>query len=65
VTCRLCGRSGPDVRTGLACYADDGRFERIERCVDHQSCRTATEAAGREWPLIDITTPTRRREARS
>jgi hypothetical protein len=55
LVCDLCGSSSLDVRTGLACYADDGRFERIDRCVDHQACRERVEADGREWELIDIT----------
>lgn len=53
--CDLCGDESIDVRSGLACYADDGRFERIDRCVDHQACRDRLEALGDDWPLIDIT----------
>ena len=56
-TCDLCGIESHDVKTGLACYADDGRFERIERCTDHQACRERVEAEGLEWPLVDITNP--------
>ena len=54
-TCELCGTESRDVRSGLACYADDGRFERIERCVDHQECRDRVEATGEPWPLVDLT----------
>lgn len=54
-TCELCGMASLDVRSGLACYAEDGRFERIERCIDHQACRDRVEAAGEVWALVDIT----------
>jgi hypothetical protein len=54
--CDLCFREGIDVHTGLACFRDDGRFERIDRCDDHQACRDRLEATGAEWPLSDITT---------
>ena len=60
MTCDLCGENDPRgafVRSGLACYADDGRFERIDRCVDHAACRRRVEEAGEPWPLIDITDP--------
>ena len=60
--CQLCEREGYDVCSTLACYADDGRFERIDRCTDHQACRERVEASGETWPLIDITNP-RWREA--
>jgi hypothetical protein len=53
--CALCSHSGTDVRPGLACYAEDGRFERVDRCIDHQACRERVESDGEEWPLIDIT----------
>jgi hypothetical protein len=56
-TCELCGLTGPTVRASLACYADDGRFERIDRCTDHQACRERVESAGLVWELIDITNP--------
>lgn len=52
--CDICGLEDRDVRSGLACYASDGRFERVDRCMDHQSCRRRVEA-DREWPLLDIT----------
>lgn len=56
MTCQLCGLTDPrSVRSGLACYADDGRFERLDRCVDHQSCRDRLEASGEDWPLSDLT----------
>jgi hypothetical protein len=55
LTCELCGLESDAVRPGLACYADDGRFERIDRCTDHQACRDRLEADRDEWPLIDIT----------
>ena len=55
MTCELCGIESSNVRSGLACYADDGRFERMDRCVDHQACRDRVEAAGEEWPLSDMT----------
>ena len=55
MTCDLCGIESPAVRSGLACYSDDGRFERIDRCTDHQACRDRVEASGQEWPLSDIT----------
>jgi len=56
VTCELCGFTDPrDVRSGLACYADDGRFERIDRCTDHQACRDRVEASGEPWLLLDLT----------
>lgn len=55
MTCDLCGLENRNVRSGLACYSDDGRFERIDRCMDHQACRDRVEASGREWPLSDIT----------
>jgi hypothetical protein len=55
LVCELCGVTDRDVRAGLACYADDGRFERVDRCSDHQACRGRVEAFGRPWPLIDIT----------
>lgn len=54
-TCELCDITSHDVEPGLACYAEDGRFERIERCVDHQACRDRLESSGEDWPLIDIT----------
>jgi hypothetical protein len=57
MTCELCGQSDPRgmvVRSGLACYADDGRFERIDRCVDHRSCERRVVEAGGTWPLIDV-----------
>jgi hypothetical protein len=56
VTCDLCGLEDRTIRSGLACYADDGRFERIDRCTEHQACRDRVEAAGNEWPLADLTT---------
>jgi hypothetical protein len=56
--CLLCGIVSPDVRPGLACYADDGRFERIDRCSDHQACRERVEAQGDVWPLLDVTDAT-------
>jgi len=53
--CDLCGQSDArTVRSGLACYADDGRFERIDRCVDHPSCERRVVEAGGTWPLIDV-----------
>lgn len=56
MTCELCAFTDPiKVRPGLACYADDGRFERMGRCVDHQECRDRVEASGAEWPLADMT----------
>lgn len=55
MTCDLCGVEDRNVRSGLACYADDGRFERIDRCMDHQACRDRVEASGDTWPLTDIT----------
>jgi len=58
LTCRLCGTEGYTVCSGLACYADDGRFERIDRCSDHQACREGVEAQGDAWPLIDTTDAT-------
>jgi hypothetical protein len=57
LTCELCGTESLDVRSSLACYADDGRFERMDRCVDHQASRDRVEDEGLEWPLIDITNP--------
>ena len=45
--------------SGLACYAEDGRFERIDRCIDHQACRGRVEADGLKWELIDTTDATR------
>lgn len=54
LVCQLCGAT-QGVRSGLACYADDGRFERIDRCTDHQACRRRVEQAGAEWLLIDVT----------
>lgn len=56
-TCDLCSLQDRDVRSGLACFRDDGRFERIERCSDHQSCRERVELSGRPWLLTDITDP--------
>lgn len=56
LTCDLCSTSSMDVRSGLACYANDGRFERIDRCMDHQACRDRVEEQGRKWELADITT---------
>lgn len=53
--CELCGRVDDHVRPGLACYADDGRFDRINRCTDHQACRDRVEESGRQWPLADLT----------
>ena len=55
IECALCGHSGTDVRSGLACFASDGRFERVDRCTDHQSCRERVESEGQEWELIDVT----------
>ena len=55
LTCKLCGHAGYTVCSGLACYAEDGRFERIDRCTDHQACRDRVEADGLEWPLLDVT----------
>jgi hypothetical protein len=55
--CQLCGHEGYDVCATLACYADDGRFERIDRCVQHQECRERVESAGLVWELVDITNP--------
>jgi hypothetical protein len=55
LTCELCGLESTDVRPGLACYADNGRFERIDRCVDHQSCRERLFLEGEDWPLTDLT----------
>ena len=55
LACDLCGLAANDVRSGLACYADDGRFARIDRCLDHQACRERVEAPGESWPLIDVT----------
>lgn len=57
--CDLCQETSLDVRSGLACYADDGRFERIDRCTDHQSCRARVEDAGGLWLLADLTEATR------
>lgn len=54
-TCELCNVESHDVRSGLACYAEDGRFERIDRCTDHQACRDRLEATGEPWPLVDLT----------
>jgi hypothetical protein len=45
--CALCGTESRDVRSGLACYADDGRFERIERCSDLADQFRAIIAAGK------------------
>lgn len=53
--CDLCGFEALTVRSGLACYADDGEFRRIDRCTDHPSCRARVEEAGGAWPLLDIT----------
>lgn len=56
MTCELCGTTDAQrVRSGLACYADDGRFERMDRCTDHQACRDRVEGSGEEWPLADLT----------
>jgi hypothetical protein len=60
--CELCDIESRDVRSGLACYADDGRFERIDRCVDHSSCRRRVEEPGGTWPLLDITDSTTGKE---
>lgn len=57
--CDLCLATSLDVRSGLACYADDGRFERIDRCSDHQLCRARVEATGGTWALADLTEATR------
>jgi len=55
MTCELCSLSDPrTVRSGLALY-EDGHFERMDRCTDHQSCRDRLEEAGGVWPLQDIT----------
>ena len=54
-TCELCGTTDSDVRSGLACFASDGRFERVDRCIDHQSCRERVESEGKDWLLVDIT----------
>jgi hypothetical protein len=65
-TCLLCGLVDPrglTVRASLACYADDGRFERIDRCVNHQACRERLESEGVDWPLVDITNPRWRESA--
>jgi hypothetical protein len=59
LTCDLCGDLSDNVRSGLACYADDGRFERIDRCTDHQSCRERLFLEGEDWPLVDVTDPPR------
>jgi hypothetical protein len=55
VTCELCGIESRDVRSGLALYAADDQFERMDRCVDHQTCRDRLEETGEEWPLSDLT----------
>ena len=55
LTCELCGAEGYTVCSGLACFASDGRFERVDRCIDHQACRERVEAEGQEWELIDVT----------
>lgn len=55
LTCDLCGSASLDVRPGLACYAETGTFERIDRCSDHQACRERVEDLGEDWPLLDIT----------
>lgn len=55
LACDLCGHTSADVRSGLACYAEDGRFERIDRCTDHQACRERLFLEGEDWPLIDVT----------
>jgi len=55
LACDLCAVIAPDVRSGLACYAEDARFERIDRCSDHQACRDRVEAAGQPWLLSDLT----------
>jgi hypothetical protein len=55
MTCELCGIESRDVRSGLALYAADGQFERMDRCVDHQACRDRLEETGEEWPLSDLT----------
>ena len=57
LTCELCAVEGYTVCSSLACYADDGRFERIDRCTDHQACRDRVEADGLDWLLVDITNP--------
>lgn len=57
--CDLCGITSPDVHVSLACFADDGRFERIDRCSAHQDCRDRVEAAGSLWPLTDLTEASR------
>ena len=54
-TCELCGTTDSDVCSGLACFASDGRFERVDRCIDHQACRERVESEGQEWELIDVT----------
>jgi hypothetical protein len=51
--CELCGMTSHDVHFGLACFATDGRFERIARCTDHQACRARVEESGRGWPLLE------------
>jgi len=63
LTCELCGSESLDVRSALACYADDGRFERMDRCVDHQRCRERVEESGNVWLLVDITNPRWRESA--
>jgi hypothetical protein len=55
MTCELCGIESRDVRFGLALYADDGRFERMDRCTDHQACRDRLEETGEDWPIQDLT----------
>lgn len=57
--CFLCGVTSDQVRPGLACYREDGRFDHVDRCIDHQACRARVEANGNHWPLIDITNRTR------
>ena len=48
--CALCGRSGFDVKPGLACWPGDV-CQSMDRCSDRRDeCRARAEENGIAWP---------------
>ena len=49
-TCLLCGDTA-DVTMALVRYRDDGIFNSVPRCRDHDACRRRVEASGGTWDI--------------
>lgn len=56
--CALCGRSGMDVKPGLACWPGD-ECRPVDRCSGNRdACRERAEGNGMTWPTgIDQEAP--------